>query len=119
MTAAPRSPIDWGQKLANAVQAARETWTPGQSLHELEELVKEALTRQAAADGQSDRIAFAPGHTYRRADGRAEFTCERVLDGIALGYETESEPGWTSRPRPAWRPVIPGESWHSVAKAEV
>jgi hypothetical protein len=30
---------------------------------------------------------FKPGHTYRSENGYFDFTCERILDGLAVGRE--------------------------------
>lgn len=40
------------------------------------------------AEAEEPEPFFEPGHTYRSANGYFEFTCERILDGLAIGIET-------------------------------
>src|ERR1700744_3047115 len=37
---------------------------------------------------------FEPGKTYFSANRAFEFTCERIIDGVAIGYEREFDPRW-------------------------
>ncbi len=49
---------------------------------------------------------FEPGKVSLSAHRAFEFTCERVVDGVAIGYEREFDPRWNPERRRAWHGVM-------------
>ena len=61
---------------------------------------------------------FEPGKTYLTENRAFEFTCERVVDGVAIGREREFDPRWNPANRRVWHSVMPEGCWTEVAPQE-
>lgn len=71
----------------------------------------EAVTEQPPAP--ADAPFFQPGHTYLSANGWFRFTCDRVIDGIAIGKQ-EEHPGWNPPTRQVWHGVMEEDCWTDI-----
>lgn len=77
-----------------------------------------AKLEAAPAEAETEEPFFEPGKTYLSANRAFEFTCERVIDGVAIGYEREFDPRWNPSKRRAWHGVMAEGCYTEVAPQE-